>query len=119
MIIVVKKPILEFYQEQFAMIHVQKSDYLGGGMKILSTDMANIFGYKKYTAILEKNNDFHNSTDCITIDRYHLMYRDLKIAIGNQAPQKAYKYLSNIDGVYDVVETNESQSKGKYFIIVE
>ena len=33
--------------------------------------------------------------------------------------QIIYKHLNEIDGVYDIVETNESQSVGKYFIIVE
>ena len=33
--------------------------------------------------------------------------------------QKAYTYLINTDGVFDVVETNESQSEGKYFIIMD
>ena len=33
--------------------------------------------------------------------------------------KKVYKHLNGIEGAYDVVATNKSQSVGKYFIIVD
>ena len=88
-------------------------------MQILPTGNGDIHGYKGYKVMMVRNNEFHNSTDCITIDGYHPDHRNLEVSFGNHPPQKVYKHLSEIDGVYDVVETNESQELGKYFIIVE
>ena len=66
-----------------------------------------------------RNNEFHNSTDYITIDEYHPDHRNLKVSFGQHLSQKVYKHLIEIYGVYDVVETNQSQELGKYFVIVE
>ena len=101
------------------MTSVQEPNYFGGRIKILLTNMANVSGYQKYIAMLKRKNDFHNIIDCIIIDGYHPTYCDLHIVIGDQVPQKTYRHLIYIEGVFDVVETNESQSEGKYFIIVD
>ena len=66
-----------------------------------------------------RNNEFHNSTNFITIDGYHPDHRNLAVSFGKHPSQKVYKHLIEIDGVYNVVETNESQELGKYFVIVE
>ena len=66
-----------------------------------------------------RNNDYHNLTDCVTIQGYHTEHRDLVIKWGTYPARKTYHHLRDIDGVFDVVETNESQTIGKYFIICE
>lgn len=45
MIIVVKKSTLRIAREIFSIVSVQEPDCFGGGMKILSTCMANVFGH--------------------------------------------------------------------------
>ena len=66
-----------------------------------------------------RNNDFHNTTDCITIDGYHPDHRELVVKVGNLPAQKAYKILQGIEDVYDVIKTNLSQAKGKYFVLCD
>ena len=119
LIIVVKKPYIQLAREIFAMIRVRYPNCLGGGRQILSTGGGDVYGYKGYIAMMIRNNKFHNTTDCITIDGYHPNHQNLIVSIGDNPSQQAYKLLREIDGVYDVVETNQSQEFGKYFIIVE
>ena len=119
LIIVVKKPFLCVARKLFAMICVLYPNCLGGGMQILPTGTGYIHGYENYQAMCVCNNDYHNNTECITIDGFHPHYQRLKVKFGNQPMQRVYKHLNEIDGMYDVVETNESQSVGKYFIIVD
>ena len=88
-------------------------------MTILATGNGDVYGYDGYAAIIARNNEFHNTTDCITIDGYHPDHRTLVVAFGNYPAQEVYKHLRGIDGVYDVVETNQSQEKGKYFIVCD
>ena len=66
-----------------------------------------------------RNNEFHNRTNGITINGYHPDHQNLEVSLGQHPSQKVYKHLIEIDRVYDVVETNQSQELGKYFIIVE
>ena len=101
------------------MIRVQYPNYLGGGRQILPTGNGGVNGYKGYKAMMIHNNKFHNSTDCITTDGYHPDHRNFKFSYGQQPSQKVYKHLLEIDGVHDVVETNQSPELGKYFVIVE
>ena len=119
LIIVIKKPLLRVVREVFAMIRVVYPNYLGGGIQILATGIGDIHGYDNYRSMCVRSNDYHNSTDFITIDGYHPYHRRLKVKFGNHLMQRVYKYLNDIDGVYDVVETNKSQKVGKYFIIVD
>ena len=65
------------------------------------------------------NNDYHNNTRCITLLAYHPVYRDVKVSVGESEPRKVYKHLADIDGVMDIVETKDSQTDGKYFVIVD
>ena len=88
-------------------------------MTILATRNGDVYGYDGYVAMIARNNEFHNTTDCITIDGYHPDHRTLVVAVGNHPVQEVYKHLRGIDGVYDVVETNQSQEKGKYFIVCD
>ena len=88
-------------------------------MTILATGNGDVYGYDGYAAMIARNNEFHNTTDCITIDGYHPDHRTLVVAFGNHLTQEVYKHLRGIDGVYDVVETNRSQKKGKYFIVCD
>ena len=92
---------------------------LGGGKKIIPTGTGDVFGFKGYQAMLIRNNEFHNYTECITVDGYHPNHQNLKVPLGENQPEKVHKLLLNIDGVYDVVETNQSQEQGKYFFITE
>ena len=66
-----------------------------------------------------KYNEFHNTTDCISIDGYHPDHRELIVKVWILPAQEVYKILRGIDGVYDVVEMNQSQAKGKHFIICD
>ena len=86
---------------------------------MLATGIGDIHGYAGYTVMMVRNNYHHNSTDCITIQGYHPEYRELAVRWGTYPPRKVYMHLHDIDGVYNVVETNESQRIGKYFIIVD
>ena len=88
-------------------------------MKILATGTGNIYVYKNYVSMLVQNNDYHNSTNCITIDRFHPNYRKLAVKFWKYSMKKVYKHVNGIDGVCDVVETDKSQSVGKYFIIMD
>ena len=74
MIIVVKKTFLQVARELFAMICVVYPNCLGGGMQILATGTGDIHGYDNYRSMCVRNNDYHNSTDCITVDGYHPYY---------------------------------------------
>ena len=115
----VKKPLLRVAREIFMLVRVQLPQCLGGYMTILATGNGDIYGYEGYTAMIARNNEFHNTTDCIMIDRYHPDHRTLVVKVGNQPAQQVYKILNEIDGVYDVVETNQSQDKGKYFVVCD
>ena len=86
-------------------------------MTIYPTRNSDVYGYEGYTAMIAMNNDFHNTTDCITIDGYHPDHRELVVKVGTLPAQQVYKILRGIDGVYDVVETNQNQAKGKYFVL--
>ena len=119
LIIVVKKPFLRMAQEIFSLIRVKYTDFLGGGMQLLATGSGDIHGYEGYKAMTTRNNEYHNITDCVTVTGYHPEHRNLVIKWGNYKARKVYHHLSDIDGVFDVVETNESQSIGKYFVICE
>ena len=119
LIIVVKKPYIQLAREIFAMIQVRYPYCLGGRKQILPTGGGDVHGYKGYQAMVIRNNEFHNTTDCITIDGYHSNHWNLKICTGQTPSQQLYKLLRGIDGIYNVVETNQSQELGKYFIIVK
>ena len=69
--------------------------------------------------MIARNHDFHNTTDCITINGYHPDHLNLEINVGNLPAQKAYKILQEIEGVFDVIKTNLSQAKGKYFVFCD
>ena len=99
LIIVVKNPYLRLARELFAMIRCRYPTCLGGGMQILPTGNGDVHGYEGYKAMMIRNNEFHNSTDCITIDGYHPDYCNLVVSFGNHPSQKVYKHLSGIDGV--------------------
>ena len=71
LIIVIKTPFLRIAWELFAMIRVQYPHCLGGGMQILAAGTGDMYGYENYKAMLVRNNDYHNSTNCITINGYH------------------------------------------------
>ena len=88
-------------------------------MQILSTGNGDVHGYEDYKAMMIRNNEFHNNTDCITINGYHPDHRNLVVSFGTHSPQKVYKHLNGINGVYDVVETNQSQEKGKFFVVCD
>ena len=82
LIIVVKKPFLRIAQEYFALIHVRYLNYLGERMQILTTRTGDIHGYEGYRTMMVWNNDYHNSTDCITINGYHPDHRNLAVSFG-------------------------------------
>ena len=86
-------------------------------MTILPTGNGDVYGYEGYAAMIARNNEFHNTTDCITINGYHPDHRELVVKVGNLSVQQAYKILRGIDGVYDLIKTNQSQVKGKYFFL--
>ena len=88
-------------------------------MQILATGTGDIHEYEGYRAMMIRNNNYHNSTDCITIDGYHPEHRDLAFKFRTYPPRKVYMHLRDIDGAYKIVETNESQRIGKYFTIVD
>ena len=93
LIIVVKKPLLRMSREIFAVVSIQFPDCLGGHMTILPTGDGDVYGYEGYAAMIARNNDFHNTTDCITIDGYHPDHRELVVKIGTLPAQQAYKIL--------------------------
>ena len=117
----VKKPLLRVAREIFALVRIQYPPCLGGHLTILATGNGDVYRYNGYAAMIARNNEFHNTTDCITIDGYHPDHPMLVVKVGNQPTQEVYQYLRGIDGVYDVVydvvKTNQSQGKGKYFIV--
>ena len=108
LIVVVKKPFLRKAQEIFALIRLRYPDCLGGGMTLLATGTGDIHGYEGYQAMTIKNNEYHNITDCITLQGYHPEHRELVIKWGDYKARKVYHHLRDIDGVFDVVETNET-----------
>ena len=75
-------------------------------MTILTTGNGDVYGHEGYTAMIARNNEFHNITDCITIDGYDPDHYELVVKVGNLPAQKVYKILRGIDGVYDLIETN-------------
>ena len=85
-------------------------------MQILATGTGDIHGDEGYRAMTIRNNDYHNNTDCITIQGYHPEHRELVIQWAKYPVKKTYQHLRDIDGVFNVVETNESQTIGKYFV---
>ena len=87
LVIIVKNPFLCVAQELFTMIRVVYPNCLGGGMQILATGTGDIYGYENYTSMLVRNNDYHNSTNCITIDRYHPNHRNLAVSFGKHPPK--------------------------------
>ena len=118
-IIVCLKPFLRKAREIFNLIRVRYPEVLGKSMRIVPTGMGDKYGYEAYKQMMMRNNDYHNRTACVTIQGYHPEHRNLDIALDNLQPRKTYKHLRNIDGVYDIAETNESASIGKYFAICE
>ena len=76
LIIVVKKPFLRMAQEIFALIRLRYPKCLGGGMQLLATGTGDIHGYEGYRAMTIRNNDYHNNTNCITIQGYHPEHRE-------------------------------------------
>ena len=69
--------------------------------------------------MMVRNNGYDNGTNYITIDGYHPDHQILAVSFGNHPSRKVCMHLRDIDGVYDVVETNKSQRINKYFIIVD
>ena len=92
---------------------------LGGGIRIMAAGTGKALGYNCYAKYLMANNDYHNNTRCITLLAYHPLYRDVTVAVGDSETRKVYKHLADIDGVMDIVETKDSQTDGKYFVIVD
>ena len=88
-------------------------------MQLLATGTGDIHGYEGYRAMTIRNNDYHNNTNCITIQGYHPEHRELAIQWAKYLARKTYLHLRDIDGVFNVVETNKSQKIGKYFCIVD
>ena len=88
-------------------------------MQILATGTRDIHRNEGNRAMMIQNNEFHNTSDCITIEVYHPDHQALPFSFGKHPSKKVYKHLRDIDRVYDVVETNKSQKMGKYFIIVD
>ena len=64
------------------MIQIQYTNCLGGGRQILPTENGDVHGYKGYEAMMIRSNEFHNNTDCITIDGYHPNHRNLEVSFG-------------------------------------
>ena len=93
LIIVVKTPYLRIAREIFAMIRVQCPKCLGEGRQILPTENRDVQGYKGYEAMMICNNEFHNSTNFITIDGYHPDNLNLEASFGQHPSQKVYKHL--------------------------
>ena len=59
-------------------------------------------------------------TPIVSLSRgYHPEHRELVYQWGKYPPRKTYLHLRDIDGIFDVLETNESQKISKYFIIVD
>ena len=119
LIVLVKKPLLQMAREIFGLVSIQFPDCLKGKMTILPTGNGEVYEYEGYAAMIARNNDFHNTTDRITIDQYHPDHRELVVMVGNLPAQKAYKILQGIEGVYNVIKTNLSQAKGKYFVLCD
>ena len=88
-------------------------------MRILPTGIGDTHGYEAYKSMTMRNNNYHNNTDCVTIQGYHSEHRGLVIKWDKILPRKTYKYLRDIDGVFNIVETNENEKIGKYFAICE
>ena len=119
LIIVVKKPFLCMAGEIFSLIRVKYPDCLGEGMQLLATGSGDIHRYEGYRTMTIRNNEYHNVTDCVTVQGYHQEHRELVTKWGNYQARKTYHHLRDIDGVFGVAETNVSQSFGNYFIIYE
>ena len=77
-------------------------------MQLLAIGTSDIHGYEGYRAMTIRNNDYHNATNCVTIQGYHPEHRDLVIQWEKYPARKTYHHLQEIDGVFDVVKTNES-----------
>ena len=118
LIIVVKKPFLCKAREISALIRVRYPDCLGGGMQLLATGTGDIHGYEGYRAMTIRNNDYHNNTNCITIQGYHPEHRELAIQWAQYPARKTYQHLRDIDGVFDVVETNEARKLASIFVLL-
>ena len=118
-VIVCLKPFLRKAREIFGLIQVRYPDILGGGMRIIPTGIGDTHGYEAYKQMMMRNNDYHNRTDCVTIQGYHPEHRDLLITWDNMPSKKTYKHLREINGVFDIVETNKSATIGKYFAICD
>ena len=108
LIVVVKKPYIQTAREIFGQMAVQYLQCLGGGKRIIPTGTGDVYGYKGYQAMMIRNNEFHNNTECITVDGYHPNHQNLKVPLQKNQPKKVHKLLLHIDGVYDVVKTNQS-----------
>ena len=98
---------------------MQYPDCIGGGKQIIPTGTGDVHRYKRYQAMMIHNNEFHNRIECITIDGYHPNHQNLRVTVGKNQPPKVHRLLLGIDGVYDVVKTNQSQELDKFFIITE
>ena len=115
-IVVVQKPLLRMAREIFALVSIQFPECLVGQMTILPTGNGDVYGYEGYTAMIARNIDCHNTKDFITIDGYHPDHRELVVSFKTLTAQPV---LQGIDVVYDVIETNQSQAKGKYFVFCD
>ena len=97
------------------MICVVYPNCLGGGMQTLVMVTDDIHGYENYNAILVRNNDYHNSTNYITIDEYHLDYQKLAVRFRNYPSKKVYKHLSEIDGGVGCCRKKQEPESGQVF----
>ena len=78
---------------------------LVGGIRIMAVGTGKALGYNRYAIYLMANNNYHNNTRCITLLAYHPLYRDAEVVVGDPKPRRVYKYLADIDGIIDIVET--------------
>ena len=94
------------------------SNCLGGGMNLLATGTGDIHRFEGDRAMMIRNNDYHNSTNCITIQGYHSEHQGLAIRWGNYPPRKAYMHLHDIDkrepGNWQVVYHIRQKQKKRY-----
>ena len=81
LIIVVKKPYIQIAGEIFGEVGVRYPDCLGGGKRIIPTGTGDVHGYKEYQATMIRNNEFHNRTECITINGYHPNQQNLRVTV--------------------------------------
>ena len=88
----VKKSLLRMAREIFGLVSIQFPDCLGGKMILLPTGDGEVYGYEGYKAMIAMNNDFHNTTDCITIDGYYPDHRELVVQVGTLPAQRHIKY---------------------------